>query len=336
MLAQPHDAGAQSGMSGRIGFIGVGAMGAPMAERLIDAGHTVAVYDVSAAAMQPLVARGAIAATSPRDAATGAHTVFACLPSPEVSRAVALGSPALGNAARGSPADGAAHGGVCDVPGVKVYIETSTIGTVAVKAIAAGLAARGISMLDAPVSGGPRGARAGTLAAMVAGERSAFEHALPLFEAIAKKVFYVGAAPGLAQITKLAHNMISAAGMAAASEAVVMAVKAGVDPNTLIDAINASTGRNTATADKFPQSVLTRSFDYGGKFSIMYKDVRLCLDEARALDVPMWVGSAVVQLWFQGIIEGRGNDDYTTITRMIEEWSGVTVDGRDQPDQKAV
>ncbi len=310
-------------VSGRIAFIGAGAMGAPMAERLIDAGHAVAVYDPSAAAMQPLVARGAIAATSPRDAAQGAHTVFACLPSPEISRAVALGV----------NADGAE--GVASVPGVKTYIETSTIGTAAVKAIAAGLAAHGISMLDAPVSGGPRGARAGTLATMVAGEHAAFERTLPLFETIAKKVFYVGTEPGLAQMTKLANNMISAAGMATASEAVVMAVKAGVDPRTLIDAINASTGRNTATSDKFPQSVLTRSFDYGGKFSIMYKDVRLCLDEARALDVPMWVGSAVVQLWFQGMIEGRGNDDYTTITRMIEEWAGVTVDGRDEKEKAA-
>ena len=303
-------------MSSRIGFIGVGAMGAPMAERLIDAGHIVAVYDVSAAAMAPLVARGAIAASSPREAATGAHTVFACLPSPEVSRAVALG-----------PAGDGAEG-VASVTGVKTYIETSTIGTAAVKAIAAGLAARGISMLDAPVSGGPRGARAGTLATMVAGERAAFERTLPLFETIAHKVFYVGAEPGLAQMTKLANNMISAAGMAAASEAAVLAVKAGVDPNTLIDAINASTGRNTATSDKFPQSILTRSFDYGGKFSIMYKDVRLCLDEARALGVPMWVGSAVGQLWFQGMAEGRADDDYTTLIKIIEGWSGVTVDGR--------
>ena len=307
-------------MNGRIAFIGTGAMGAPMAERLIDAGHQVAVYDASPAAMAPLVARGAIGASSPRAAATGAHTVFACLPSPEISRAVALGDAA---GAAGNDA-----GGIASVPGVKVYIETSTIGTAAVKAIAAGLAKHGISMLDAPVSGGPRGARAGTLATMVAGERAAFEGTLPLFEAIAHKVFYVGAEPGLAQMTKLANNMISAAGMAAASEAAVLAVKAGVDPVTLIDAINASTGRNTATSDKFPQSILTRSFDYGGKFSIMYKDVRLCLDEARALGVPMWVGSAVGQLWFQGMAEGRANDDYTTIIKVIEGWTGVTVDGR--------
>ena len=298
-------------MGRRIGFIGVGAMGAPMAERLLDAGHEVTVFDMTAAAMRPLVVRGAIAAASAREAATGAATVFACLPSPAVSLEVALGPQ-----------------GIVGVQGLEVYVETSTIGTETVKAIAAGLGRRGVAVLDAPVSGGPRGARAGTLATMVAGERAVFERTLPLFEAIAHKVFYVGAAPGLAQMTKLANNMISAAGMAAACEAVVLAVKAGVDPNTLIAAINASTGRNSATEDKFPQSILPRSFDYGGKLSTMYKDVSLCLEEARAMQVPMWVGSSVVQLWFQAMTEGRGEDDYTTLIRMIEGWTGVVVDGR--------
>lgn len=295
-----------------IGFIGVGAMGAPMVERLIAKGFPVAVYDPDTSAMQPLVALGARAATSPRDAATGAGTVYTCLPSPQVSLEVALGDTGIGQ----------------DLPQLKVYIEASTIGTSTVKEMAQGLAQRGIALLDAPVSGGPRGARAGTLATMVAGDKAAYDISLPIFEAIAQKIFYVGEAPGLAQMTKLANNMISAAAMAATSEAVVLAVKAGVDSNTLIDAINSSTGRNTFTSDKIPQSVLTRSFDYGGKFSIIYKDVRLCLDEARALEVPMWVGHSVMQLWFQGMLEGRSNDDYTTITKMIEDWSGVTVDGR--------
>lgn len=305
-------------MAGKIGFLGVGAMGAPMAERLLAAGFAVTVFDVVGAAMQPLLQRGAIAAGSPSEAAAGADTVFACLPNPEVSLEVALGSAGIGAAA-----------------GVKVYVETSTIGTRTVKAIAAGLQARGISVLDAPVSGGPRGARAGTLSTMVAGDRAVFERTRPLFEAIAHKVFYIGGEPGLGQMTKLANNMISAAGMAAASEAVVLAVKAGVEPRTLIDAINASTGRNSATTDKFPQSILPRSFDYGGKLATMYKDVALCLEEARALEVPMWVGASVVQLWFQAMVEGRGQDDYTTIIRMIEGWTGVVVDGRTDKSAQA-
>ena len=213
--------------------------------------------------------------------------------------------------------------------GLCVYVEMSTIGSATIKAIVKELGQVRIAVLDAPVSGGPRGARAGMLSTMVAGDRTTFERTRPLFEAIARNVFYMGAEPGLGQITKLANNMISAAGMASAFEAAAMAVKAGVDARTLIDTINASTGRNTATTDKFPTSILPRTFDYGGKLATMYKDIDLCLAEAKQLKVPMWVGSAVVQLWFQAMTEGRGEDDYTTLIQMIEKWAGVTVGGNE-------
>jgi 3-hydroxyisobutyrate dehydrogenase-like beta-hydroxyacid dehydrogenase len=293
----------------KLAFIGCGAMGAPMAERLIGAGHRVRIYDPAPAAVAPLIAAGATGAASPADAAANSEVAFACLPSPEVSRAVARE--------------------VAGCKGLHVYVEMSTIGSKAIKAIAADLARAGIPVLDSPVSGGPRGARAGTLSTMVAGPRSAFEEVKPLLETIARNVFYVGDTPGLGQVTKLANNMISAAGMAAAFEASAMAVKAGVDARVLIDTVNASTGRNSATMDKFPASVLTRSFDYGGKLSTMYKDVFLCLEEARELNVPMWVGSNVVQLWFHAMTQGRGNDDYTTLIKMIEDWAGVIVGGNE-------
>jgi 3-hydroxyisobutyrate dehydrogenase-like beta-hydroxyacid dehydrogenase len=295
-----------------IAFIGCGAMGAPIAERLIDAGHAVRVFDPRAEAMAPLVARGATAAGSARDAATGAETAFACLPSPEVSRAAAYG-----------------ENGVAGVKGLRTYVEMSTIGSKTIKAIATELARHNIAVLDSPVSGGPRGARAGTLATMVAGDRTTFDRVKPLFDAIAHNVFYIGPEPGLAQVTKLANNMISAAGMVASFEAAALAVKAGVDARTFIDTINASTGRNTATSDKFPASILTRSFDYGGKLGIMYKDVHLCLEEARELKVPMWLGSNVVQMWFHAMTEGRGEDDFTTLIQMIEKWAGVVVGGNE-------
>jgi 3-hydroxyisobutyrate dehydrogenase-like beta-hydroxyacid dehydrogenase len=296
----------------RLAFIGCGAMGAPMAERLIDAGHALSIYDPSPAATAPLVARGAVAAASPQAAAAASDVAFACLPSPEVSRKVAL------------DADG-----IIACKGLGAYVEMSTIGSKTIKAIAQGLGAAGIPVLDSPVSGGPRGARAGTLSTMVAGARATFESVKPLLEAVARNVFYMGEAPGLGQVTKLANNMISAAGMAAAFETSAMAVKAGVDARTLIETVNASTGRNSATMDKFPAAILTRSFDYGGKLSTMYKDVFLCLEEARELDVPMWVGSNVVQLWFHAMTQGRGNDDYTALIKMIEEWAGVVVGGNE-------
>jgi 3-hydroxyisobutyrate dehydrogenase-like beta-hydroxyacid dehydrogenase len=287
-------------------------MGAPMAERLIDAGFPIRVFDPNEAAMRPLVERGATAAKSPRDAAEGADTAFACLPSPEVSRAVAFGKD-----------------GVSESKGLRVYVEMSTIGSATVKAITAELKQKGITVLDSPVSGGPRGARAGTLSTMVAGERAAFERTKPLFDTIARNVFYIGPEPGLAQVTKVANNMISAAGMVASFEAAALAVKAGVDARTFIDTVNASTGRNTATSDKFPASILTRSFDYGGKVGTMYKDVFLCLEEARQLNVPMWLGSNVVQMWFHAMTEGRGDDDYTSLIQMIEKWAGVIVGGNE-------
>lgn len=287
-------------------------MGAPMAERLIDAGFPVRVFDPSEAAMRPLVQRGATAATSPRNAADGADAAFACLPSPEVSRAVAFGKD-----------------GVSEAKGLRVYVEMSTIGSATVKAIAAELQQKGVTVLDSPVSGGPRGARAGTLSTMVAGERATFERTKPLLDTIARNVFYIGPEPGLAQVTKVANNMISAAGMVASFEAAALAVKAGVDARTFIDTVNASTGRNTATSDKFPASILTRSFDYGGKVGTMYKDVFLCLEEARQLNVPMWLGSNVVQMWFHAMTEGRGDDDYTSLIQMIEKWAGVIVGGNE-------
>src|SRR3954468_3498380 len=295
-----------------IAFIGCGAMGAPIAERLIDAGYTVRVFDPRAEALKPLLGRGGIAATSPRDAASGAEVAFACLPSPEISRGAAFGID-----------------GVIGSASLRTYVEMSTIGSKTINEIAAELAKKNIVTLDAPVSGGPRGARAGTLSTMVAGEHSAFERVRPMFDALARNVFYVGDKPGLGQVTKLANNMISAAGMLAAYECSAMAVKAGVDARTLIDTVNASTGRNATTLDKFPASILTRSFDYGGKTSIMYKDVSLALEEARDLGVPMWLGANVVEMWHMGMVEGRGEEDFTGFIKMFEKLAGGAGSGNE-------
>src|SRR5882672_3030585 len=160
-----------------IAFLGLGQMGAPIAERLIDAGNTVRVFDPRAEAMAPLVRRGGIATKSPREAVTGVEIAFACLPTPEVSRAVAFGP------------DGV------NVKGLHIYVEMSTIGSKTIKAIAAELAKSNITVIDSPVSGGPRGARAGTLATMVSGDRSAFERCKPMYDALARNAFYVGSEP---------------------------------------------------------------------------------------------------------------------------------------------
>lgn len=294
-------------------FIGLGHMGMPIAERLLSAGHGVRAFDINSQALGSLVKQGAEGFNSPKAAAEGTKIVFACLPSPEVSLQVALGK-----------------NGVVEADGVSIYVEMSTIGTATIDKIASSFADRNVNVLDSPVSGGPRGARAGTMSVISAGDASAFDTLKPILLDVAQHVFYVGEKPGLAQITKLANNMISAAGMAVACEAASLAVKAGVDANILINVINASTGRNSATMDKFPASILPRTFDYGANLSTMYKDVALCLDEARQREVPMWVGSNVGQMWFHAMAQGRANDDYTTLIKMVEEWAGVTVGGEDQ------
>lgn len=301
----------------RIGFLGAGAMGAPMAERLLAGGFDVTIYDPSDTAVAPLVERGARRAGTILEAVSDKDIAFACLPNPEVSRAVATGP-----------------GGVREAKGLATYVEMSTIGSAAVEAIESALAERGIDVLDAPVSGGPKGARAGTLTTMVAGRQDVFDRSKDALGAIAKNVFHVGAKPGQGQVAKLANNMVSAAGMVASFEAVTMGVKSGIDADTLIDLINVSTGRCGATLDKFPEAILPRTFDYGGKLATMYKDVMLCLEEFRARDVPHHVGASTAQIWFHGMAEGRGDDDYTSLIKVIENWAGVRVEGKAAKDRR--
>lgn len=295
-------------MAEHLGFIGVGRMGGPMAGRLLDRGHRLTVFDISETAMAPLVARGATRAGSPREVAVGAETVFASLPTPDIVRAVALGENGV---ADGHP---------------KTFIDLSTTGPRTTAAVAAGLAARQIAMVDAPVSGGVAGAVKGTLAVMAACPRPLFER----FEAVLStfgKVFHVSETPGLGQVMKLANNLLSATAMAVSSEAIVMGVKAGLDPRIMVEVINAGSGRNTATEDKFPRAVLPRRFDFGFATGLMLKDVRLCLEEAEAQQVPMWVGEAVRRLWTHAAETLGPQSDITELVKCIEAWAGVEVRG---------
>lgn len=284
-------------------------MGGPMAERLATSEHDLTVFDPDDHAASALERAGAHRARSPRAAAEGSDITFACLPSPEVSLSVLDGADGIAAAAP------------------SLYVEMSTIGSAAVTAIL-GTLPKGTALLDAPVSGGPRGARAGTLTTMVGGAPEAFARAEPVLRIIAGNVYHMGPNPGQGQVAKLANNMISAAGMVASFEAVVMGVKAGLDADTLIELINHSTGRCGATLDKFPAAILPRSFDYGGKLGTMYKDVMLCLEEYRARGVPHHGSAAAAQIWFQGMVAGWENDDYTSLIRLIEGWAGVEVRGR--------
>ena len=293
-----------------IGFIGLGNMGQPMARRLIEAGHKLVVYDTRNDAVAPLVALGAKLASSPQDVADRVETVMSSLPSLQISEKVATG-----------------EGGVIHGKRVKRYVDLSTTGSRVAAEIAAALAKKNIVQIDSPVSGGVGGANKGTLAVMVSGPQADIDVVKDALSVLGK-VFVIGHKPGMAQTMKLANNFLSATAMAATSEAVAMGVKAGLDPAVMIDVINAGSGRTTASDGKFPQAVLPRTFNYGFTTALMLKDVRLCADEARALDVPNHVMSAVLDQWELTNTEFGGDTDFTAIVKMIERRAGVIVGGK--------
>jgi len=290
-----------------IGFIGLGNMGQPMARRLIAAGHKLIVYDTRNDAVAPLVALGAQVASSPADVADRVETVMASLPSLQISEKVALG-----------------EGGVIQGKRIKRFIDLSTTGATVAAKIAAVLAKKNIVQIDCPVSGGVGGATKGTLAVMVSGPKAEIDLVKDVL-AVFGKVFVIGEKPGMAQTMKLANNFLSATAMAATSEAVAMGVKAGLDPTVMIDVINAGSGRTTASDGKFPQAILPRTFNYGFATALMLKDVRLCVEQAKSLDVPNSVMSAVLDQWETTNKEFGGDSDFTAIVKMVEQRAGVIV-----------
>jgi 3-hydroxyisobutyrate dehydrogenase-like beta-hydroxyacid dehydrogenase len=293
-----------------IGFIGLGNMGFPMARRLIEAKHRLVVFDQRKEAVDKLVALGAQAASSPKDVADRAETVLASLPSLQASLEVATGK------------DGVIEGKL-----VKRFVDLSTVGSHMAVRIHDLLAKRNLVQLDCPVSGGVGGAEKGTLAVMVSGPRADYEAVKPALDVIGK-VFFIGEKPGSAQTMKLANNLLSATAMVATSEAVAMGVKSGLDPAVMIEVINAGSGMNTASRDKFPRSILPRTFDYGFATGLMVKDVRLCLEEAKSLGLSMEVAEAVGRLWEVIIREMGAESDFTSAILPIEKAAGVVVGGK--------
>jgi 3-hydroxyisobutyrate dehydrogenase-like beta-hydroxyacid dehydrogenase len=289
-------------MSEQIGFIGLGRMGSRMCARLLAAGHAVSVHDVNEEAVAALVARGARPAGSPGEVGSAAELVFASLPSPASVESVAHG------AAAGSR--------------IKIFVDLSTTGPRTTVAVAGALARKGIAALDAPVSGGISGAEQGTLTLMVSGPRPAYEKAETILKTFGR-LFFMGERPGLGQTMKLVNNLLGACAIAVTAEGMAMGRKAGLDPKLMIDVLNVSSGRSSATLDKWPRAVLPRTFDFGFSTALALKDVRLCADEAEAMDVPMIVGSAVRQM-LSITNDTYGPDcDFTMMAKLVEVWAGL-------------
>lgn len=292
-----------------LGFVGLGNMGGPMGTRLMQAGHELYVYDRDDAAVERLVAAGAKRMASAKAVADQVETLFLSLPTPDIVEAVCLQA-----------------GGLKDGTRVKQVVDLSTIGPRAAAAIAKGLADSGIVYVDSPVSGGVPGAVKGTLAVMVSCPRTHYD-ALESVLAHFGKPFFLGEKAGQAQTVKIANNIMSATAVAITSEAVVMGVKAGIDPKVMLDVINSGSGRNTASADKFPRCVLPRTFDVGFAAALAYKDVRLCVDEAEHIGVPMVVGSAVREMLSITLAACGKDADFCDVVKVVESWAGVEVRG---------
>jgi 3-hydroxyisobutyrate dehydrogenase-like beta-hydroxyacid dehydrogenase len=287
------------------GYLGVGNMGQPMAAKLLDAGHSLTIFDISEPAMRPLLERQARRAASPQELGDRSEIVFVSLPTLAVFRAAVLGP------------NGLIHGGA-----LKVLVNTCTVGVPFVKEVEKAMAARGVTVVDCPISGGPAGARAGTLSVMVSGAPEAIERVRPLISLWGSTLTVAGDKPGAAQVLKLTNNILFAVSLAATSEAFVMGAKGGLDPEVMVSAINAGSGRNGATQTVIPTVVLDRSFDYGAALHILMKDIDLAIAQGEELGVPMWVCQTARLVYKHAIFQGSADDDISTLVRHVERGAG--------------
>ena len=285
-----------------IGFLGLGRMGAPMAANLLGHGDSLLVHDISPGAVAALVAKGAQAAGSAAALGERCEIVFASLPTPPIVRAavaevISGGSPRI----------------VCDL---------STSGPKLAQELHDLLTPRGIASFDAPVSGGIRGAEQGTLAIMVGGPEALYPELEPLLGHIGKP-FFMGETPGAGQVAKLANNLLSLAAIATTAEAMTLAIKAGLDPTRMIEVLNAGTGANSATRDKWPRAVLPRSFDFGFSAQLSLKDTQLALDEARAMGVPLPTAERLAALLERTLASYGDDADFTEMAKVVEADAGL-------------
>jgi len=287
----------------KCGLIGLGNIGRHFAHHLLDAGHNLVVHDRAAEAQARIVAHGAQGADSVQALAAHTAVVLLCLPLPAVVAEVGAQ--------------------IAAVQGVRIVVDLSTTGPSVTKALQTQLAAQGIALISAPVSGGTVAAQHATLAVMAAGPQAAYAEVEPLLRVLGKNVFYLGGDPSLGQTTKIINNTLYAASMIASCEALVYGVKAGLDPKTLLDVINVSSGRSFATLERIPQCVLNRSFPLRFTTELLHKDVKLCIDEAEKLGVPMAVCAAARQFLAFAIMQGDGPQDNVYPIRHIEQWAGV-------------
>ena len=290
----------------RVGFIGLGNMGNPMATNLARAGHELTVHDLRREAATNLLEMGANWADSPRDAVPGNDVVFTSLPVPRDVDAVVLGE------------NGILEGATPNT----VYMDLSTNSPTSIRRVHEICAEKGVSVLDAPVSGGVYGAAAGTLAVMVGGDKAIFDRMKPTLDAIGSHVVYCGPI-GNGMVCKICNNLLSMGIGVLMTEALTLGVKAGVDLATLADVIANSSGGNRRLVEKFPRFLFKGNFEPGFATALAAKDVRLATDLGREYGIPMELSNLVDQRHVEAMFRGWGPEDSDAVSKIQEEKAGV-------------
>ncbi len=291
-----------------IGFIGLGTMGKSMASNLITAGYTLHIYNRSQDPVRELVSKGAIACQTPKEVAENSSVTILCLPDSRIVEMITLGENGL---IEGLSAD-------------KILIDMTTSKPESTRMIFEKLSEKGAAMLDAPVSGGPKGAKDGTLSIMIGGDPKIFEACHPIFDILGKKLFHVGEI-GSGHTLKAVNNLLYGTLLVASCEAVTLGVKAGIDPKTLIEVISNSSGNNLAINTKFKQKVLNRDFNPGFTVDLLHKDMSIALELAQNLDLDMRTSAHAIKTLSYGRKLGLGNEDNSAIIKIYEKSEGILI-----------
>lgn len=291
----------------KIGFIGLGNMGRPMAKNLIQAGYSLSVYDIVEAAVEELVAAGATRAKSCKEAAKGADLVITMLPnSPHVLTAV------LGD-------EGVAAG----MEKGRLLIDMSSISPVVAQQVAAELDKKGIRMIDAPVTGGVPGATSGSLGIMIGGTEADLQEAMPVLNVLGKKIVHAGGI-GMGQTAKVCNQIIVGLSFCAVSEAMVLGTKAGIEPKKLQEILNSGSAHCWALETKIP-NVLAGNFEPGFMIDLQHKDIGLALDTGKELHVPLHFAALAYQTYEAARAIGLGRKDHSAVIQVLENTAGQTV-----------
>jgi 3-hydroxyisobutyrate dehydrogenase len=289
-------------MEEKIGFIGLGAMGQPMSKRLLDAGYQIVVYDIRPEAIAVLGQKGAAAASSVKEVAEKCRKVITIVPNSEAVEQVVFGPRGL--------LEGVQAG--------DMLIEMTSAYPPSTLKVHQALLAKGVSMIDAPVSGGVVGAEAGTLSIMVGGDEATFKACRPILSVLGKNLFYMGEA-GAGHTVKAINNFLSATTLAATCEAMILATRLGLSPQRVIEVLQVSTGRSYSTDFKFPKFVMPRTFNSGFTLGLMYKDIDAVTRMAREYRIPMFLANMVQQIFGYAMAQGGEKKDHTAIFTFLED-----------------